>query len=195
MKPVLALFCAILLASAAGCGQSRSLGAAFGDMDADHSLKSHLLSDGDGDYSDIDITIFEGRLMLTGTMPDEPSRARLIQTAWQVEGVKEIIDEIIVGDDTSFGQGFADSRIDAAIRSKLITDGEIRSGDVKIAVSNGVAYLIGVARNEAALGRIVGHARTTGGVAKVVSHVVYMDEPTWSLYGGPRVDQYARARS
>ncbi|MEM6415756.1 MAG: BON domain-containing protein [Pseudomonadota bacterium] len=166
----------ILLICLEGCGSSRSLGASFGDANSGQDFKARLMTDGPYDYDDIDITVFEGRLMLTGTAPDEQTRQRLVMQGWQSKGVKQIIDEVVIGEKTRFKQGVADSRIDTAIRTKLITDGAIRSSDVKITVSNGVAYLIGVARDDRILTKIVDHARTTRGVTKVVSHIIFIDE-------------------
>ena len=83
----------------------------------------------------------------------------------------EVIDEVFVGDGTGFGQGVEDARIDQVLRARLIGDKDVVSSDYKIAVSNAVVYLLGVARSQAELDRAVELARTTAGVEKVVSHV------------------------
>ena len=184
-SPVRRLFSALMLAgalvSAGGCASSRSLGASFDDIGSDAAVKTTLLADRQHDYGDIDVTVFEGRLMLTGTMKSEEGRRKLIENAWKAEGVRQVIDEIYVGDDTGFGQGVADTRIDTSLRARLLVDGDVRSGTVKIAVSNGVVYLLGVARDREMLEAIVQHARTTKGVNKVVSHILYMDDPQQRL--------------
>lgn len=163
------------MTAVAGCASSRSLGASIDDMESNATLKTVLFTDRNHDYGDIDLTIFEGRLLLTGTMASEEGRRKLVENAWKAENIEQVIDEIFVGDKTRFGQGFDDSRIDTSIRAKLVADGNIRSTDVKIAVSNGVVYLLGVARDRAQLEEVISHSRTTSGVSKVVSHMVYLD--------------------
>jgi osmotically-inducible protein OsmY len=160
---------AVLLVSA--CASSRSLDDSLSDIAGNADLKGVLFTDRSHDYSDVDITLFEGRLMLTGTMRTEKGRDKLIENAWKADGVDQVIDEVFVGDRTSFGQGLADTRIDQTLKAKLLADGDVTSSRYKIAVSGGAIYLIGAARTQAELEEAVRLASTIGGVKKVVSHV------------------------
>lgn len=169
MRPIIA---ALLLAAAAGCASSPNLDRSFSDIGADAALKGVLFADRSHDYGDVDLTIYEGRLMLTGTMKSEEGHRKLIENAWKADGVDQVIDEIVVGDGTSFGQGFEDSRIDAALRARLIGDSDVKAGQFKASVSKGVVYLLGVTHSEADLNAALDIARSISGVDKVVSHVL-----------------------
>lgn len=169
MRPIIA---ALLLAAAAGCASSPNLDQSFSDIGADAALKGVLFADRSHDYGDVDLTIYEGRLMLTGTMKSEEGHRKLIENAWKADGVDQVIDEIVVGDGTSFGQGFEDSRIDAALRARLIGDSDVKAGQFKASVSKGVVYLLGVTHSEADLNAALDIARSISGVDKVVSHVL-----------------------
>ena len=162
----------ILAAAAAGCATSPNLDQSFSDIGADAELKGVLFSDRSHDYGDVDLTVYEGRLMLTGTMKSEEGHKKLLDNAWKAAGVGQVIDEIIVGDGTSLGQGFEDSRIDATLRARLIGDGDVKAGQFKASVSKGVVYLLGVTRDDADLNAALDIARSIGGVEKVVSHVL-----------------------
>ncbi len=164
--------------SLAACASSRSLDKSVTDLSANADLKGILLTDRNYDYADVDITIYEGRLLLTGTMRSEEGRKKLIENAWKADGVKEVIDETIVGDKTSFGQGFEDTRIDQTLRARLIAGRDVTSSDYKIAVSGAVVYLLGVARSQRELDEAVALARSIGGVEKVVSHVIVKNAVT-----------------
>lgn len=168
-----ALLVAALALSAAACASSRTLSGTFSDMAVGSDLSAILLADREYDYSDVDITIYEGRLMLTGTMRSEEGRRKLLANAWKADGVKQVIDEVLIADKTSVGQGLEDARIDQALRAKLVTDRGITSANYKFSVSQGVVYILGVARDEVELDRVLNHARSTAGVEKVVSHAVY----------------------
>lgn len=170
MKRILsALF---LAASAAGCATSPNLDQSLSDIGADTALKGVLFADRSHDYGDIDLTVYEGRLMLTGTMKSEAGHKKLLENAWKASGVEQVIDEIIVGDGTSLGQGFEDSRIDATLRARLIGDGDVKAGQFKASVSKGVVYLLGVTRSDEDLNAALDIARSISGVDKVVSHVL-----------------------
>jgi osmotically-inducible protein OsmY len=172
LKPILAVIALASGAPLAGCASSANLDESFTDIGANAELKGVLFADRTHDYGDIDITIFEGRLMLTGTMKSEQGRQKLIENAWKADGVDQVIDEVIVGDGTSLGQGFEDSRIDTTLRAKLIGDGDVKAGGFKASVSKGVVYLIGVTHSDDQLNAALDIARSIGGVEKVVSHVL-----------------------
>lgn len=163
---------ALLIALAAACASSRNLDESFTDIGADSELKAVLFADRKHDYGDVDLTIYEGRLLLTGTMRSEEGRQRLIENAWKAGGVDQVIDEIVVGGKTSFGQGVEDARIEASLRSKLVFEGGVKSANFKIAVSGGVVFLLGATMSERSLNEALDLARSTGGVEKVVSHVL-----------------------
>jgi osmotically-inducible protein OsmY len=166
-----AVLAAAMLA-AAGCASSHSLSGSLNDIGADASLKGILFADRSHDYSDVDMTLYEGRLMLTGTMRSETGRKKLVENAWKADGVKQVIDEIFVGDRTPIGRGFEDSRIDQTIRAKFLTSSEVKFSHFKMSVSGGVVYLIGVADDQKELDAALTRARTVSGVASVVSHVI-----------------------
>ncbi|MEO0850566.1 MAG: BON domain-containing protein, partial [Pseudomonadota bacterium] len=128
------------LISIAACGSSRSAGANIDDVGANSALKRVLLFDREHDYGDVDITVFEGRVMLTGTMRAQDGQSRLVENAFKAPNVVQVIDETVLAERTSIGQGFEDSRIDRALKTKLLTDRGVTSRNYKIAVSNGVIY-------------------------------------------------------
>ncbi len=170
-RPMLALATLGAFVALGACASSRNLDQSFQDLSGNAELKGVLFADRTHDYGDIDITLFEGRLMLTGTMRSDAGRAKLIENAWKADNVTEVIDEIIVGDNTSFGQGFEDGRIDKVLRARLIADGDVSSAEYKIAVSKAVVYLLGVARGPAELDKALELARSIAGVEEVVSHM------------------------
>lgn len=159
----------------AGCASSRSLDKSFNDLSANADLKGVLFIDRSHDYSDIDITVYEGRLLLTGTMRSDDGRKKLIENAWKADGVEQIIDEIFVGDKTPFGQGFEDTRIDQTLRARMIASEVVKSGDYKIAVSNAVIYLIGLASGQREIDEATNLARSISGARKVVSYVILLN--------------------
>jgi len=166
---------AATVAALSACASSRNLDAAFADFGVNAELKGVLFSDRNHDYSDIDLTIYEGRLLLTGTMLTEEGRRKLVANAWKAGGVKQVIDEILIGEHTSLGQGIEDVRIDQTLRAKFIADGEIVSGDIKIAVSGAAVYLLGATHRSEQIKRALHLASATGGVEKVVTYIELRD--------------------
>ena len=162
---------ALLTLALTACASSRSLDDTFTDFSASSNLRGILFSDRQHDYGDVDITMHEGRLMLTGSMFTEDGRAKLIENAWKAEGVTQVVDEIVIGEKTRFSQGLEDTRIDNVLRGRLIGADGVTSGRYKIAVSQSVVYLIGDARDQTELDKALAIASSISGVEKVVNHV------------------------
>ncbi len=122
-------------------------------------------------YRKLDMTVKEGRVLVTGTVPNPDIRVDAIRLVWQVDGVREVINEINVDKDTGI-IGFAkDSVITGALKTKLIFDRDIQSINYSIDTVDKTIYLMGVAQNSEELNRVLEHARKLKGVENVVSYV------------------------
>ena len=166
-------------AGAAGAvAQERSVGDGVDDVTTDADIKLMFLDQAQHDYSDVDITVYEGRVLLTGTARTDEARLEAAKIAWSAESVGEVLNELEVGDKTKFTAGSNDAWIEARLRSNMLADKEITSINYEIAVSQGTVYLLGLAETQAELDRVTNHARTVRGVAKVVSHVQFKDDPS-----------------
>ena len=119
------------------------------------------------------LDIYEGRVLLTGVVPNEQARADAVRLSWQASGVKEVYNEIEVAAD---GQDFSDYSHDAVITQKLnyhlLMDKDIKNVNYTVQVVNGVVYLLGVAQSQAELERVIAYARDTSNVKRVVNHVL-----------------------
>lgn len=167
--PFIAVAAAVMLIP--GCASERTLGGTFRSIGSDASLKTKLFTDRRFDYSDIDLTVSEGRLLLTGTMRSEEGKAVLIERARLVRGVRQVIDEVAIDEKTSRGQGWDDSEIDRTLKTRMLTQRGVDSRNYKVAVSQGVVYLIGRARDDQELQNALAIARDVKGVSRVVSYV------------------------
>ncbi|MCI5045537.1 MAG: BON domain-containing protein [Aquisalinus sp.] len=178
----LSLFKGLLVAAAAsvmitGCATNRTFGGGVDDVTADINLRARLFDDGLYDYSDVDLTVYEGRVLLTGTMRTREGKKHLEQLAARSANVEEVMNEIIIGQKTPFNQGTSDALIDEKLGFALLADNGVYRANYQIAVSGGIVYLLGVAQGPAELTRVTDHARNIRGVNKVVSHVLYVGDP------------------
>lgn len=119
----------------------------------------------------LDMTINQGRVLVTGVVQDPEQRVEAIRLAWQPEGVKQVINEIQVADSEGI-VGFAkDAWISTRLRTTLTLDKDVQSINYSIDTVNGVVYLIGAAQSQAELNRVIETARTISNVKRVVSYV------------------------
>ena len=162
----------------AGCAQNRTPGGIVDDATADATVKTQLLRDGLYDYSDVDLTLFEGRLMLTGTMRTQEGKEHVAALGRRANQVTQVINEIVLAEKTGYRQGAKDALIDRQLATALLTDTGVIRQNYQFAVSNGVVYLIGVAQGPTELTRATEQARRIDGVKRVVSHVIYVGDPS-----------------
>src|SRR5262249_8729407 len=120
---------------------------------------------------DFNVTVYQGRTLLTGTAPNPELKAQAKQVAGQIPGVRTIYDEIEVAPNESAWQNVRDTWISAQVRSNLVFDGQVRSVNYTIDTVNGSVYLIGSARSQAELDQVTDVARKVPYVRRVVSYV------------------------
>jgi len=129
----------------------------------------------------IDITVNEGRVMLTGIVRD-PKKAKLAQDlCWQVKDVNEVIDEIKI-DETGklkiqdFASALFDYLLTTEIETKFAIAKDLRTLNYQITTVDNHVYLLGVAINEKEMNRAVAIASKVRGVSKVVNHIILADD-------------------
>ena len=161
--------------------QERSVGDGLDDGAIDMAIGRKYFGMKGYDFSDVDINVYEARVLLTGTVHDEPARQQAAKLAWQVEDVAEVLNEIEIGRETSFIRGTNDGWIETQLRSRMTTDSAVTGVNYELAVSQGTVFILGVAQNQVELDRVVNHARVVRGVRKVVSHIQLADDPARRL--------------
>lgn len=120
----------------------------------------------------LDVTVRDGRALLTGRAANADERVEAVRLAWQANGVKEVINEVEIGDESSLSDKAADAWITTQLRTKLLTDSDITSGNYTIETINQTVHLMGRARSQVELDRVREYARNIARVRQVVSHVV-----------------------
>ncbi|HVI53112.1 MAG TPA: BON domain-containing protein [Candidatus Sulfotelmatobacter sp.] len=128
-------------------------------------------------FSAVGLTVHEGRVMLTGTVKKPEMRVTAVRLAWQASGVREVIDEIEVTDQTGVSDYANDVWIANNLRTRLMFDDKVKNINYTVDAVNGTIYLMGVAQNQDELDRVVAHARDISGVKRVISHVVLRSDP------------------
>jgi len=163
------------LAGAAGGGyaaaQERGAGGALSDLQIEADMDAAFANAGPGLKEGITTDSYQGRVLLAGQVATPEMKARATQVASRVAGVRALYDEIEVGSPRGAWDVANDAWITARLRSELVLDPDIRSGNYTIEAANGSVYLIGSARSQEELNRAIGAARYIPGVKRVVSYV------------------------
>lgn len=157
--------------------EERGLGG-YADDAAIQLAINRLWLDHDADmFLAADMTVREGRVLLTGEVSRPEHRVEAARLAWRAEGVRAIINDIRVDETATLVDAAADAAIAQKLKTRLLFDEKVQSINYSVDVVNGTVYLMGVAQSQQTLDRAVSYARDTRGVRRVVSYMRIKDQP------------------
>ncbi|MDE0780359.1 MAG: BON domain-containing protein [Alphaproteobacteria bacterium] len=128
-------------------------------------------------FSRLNLQIYEGRVLLSGRVPDQARADKAVQIAWQPKNVREVINEIEISNASVLNNFGNDTLINARLDFQLLLDTKISSINYLTRSVAGTVFLMGVAQNRAELDRVFGIARDIPNVKRVISHVILKDDP------------------
>jgi len=168
--------CVPLIAGGAATGavmasQDRGLEQGVNDNEIAVEINRKLAEKDAKLFTRVSTQITNGRVVLIGTVDNPEDRITATRVAWGVGGVKEVIDQIVVGKPLSFSEQTSDTVITTKLRASIIGDSKISSINYSIETLRGTIYLMGIAQSQAELDRVIGYARGISGVRNVISNV------------------------
>lgn len=184
-----AAFMMITLAALAGCNTTpaqfghgvRDTGQALAQSASDTSIHLALQRDMGREFpryfAEMATEVHEGRVLIVGTIRTPQDRIRASHTAWQVEGVTEVVNELQVTEEQSGLAYLKDARISNQLRLRLLTARDVWESNFDFETVNSVVYILGVARDRGELEYVAELAATIGGVERVVSHALVSNDP------------------
>ena len=94
----------------------RSLGTVVDDATIKINIAAKFINSEDNLFVDVSTSVLEGRVLLTGLVDNQEIRIDAVRKVWEVEGVKEVINEIQIGNRASLKEYAQDVWITAQVR-------------------------------------------------------------------------------
>ena len=92
----------------------------------------------------INVTAYQGKVLLTGQSPSTDLASRAKQIAVGVEGTTEVFNEVRQGQPIGLGTASSDTWITTKVRSQLLGSDQVKSSNVKVTTENGEVFLMGL---------------------------------------------------
>ncbi len=162
---------------AIAASEERGLKGAIIDSRIKTVINFQLLDEDPNLLRGLSTAVYERRVLLTGIVVSVAKRDAAVRIAWAADGVKEVINEMIIDPKGVSGSFARDSWITAKLRSKLLFDKEIVGINYSIDTVRGVVHLLGVAQNRKELAAVLAYARNLSRVRKVINHVILKTDP------------------
>lgn len=128
-------------------------------------------------FSKLSTSVNQGRVLITGVVQNPQDRVEAVRLAWQIKGVKQVINEIRVADSEGVPGFVRDNWITTRLRTAMTFEKGIQSLNYSIDTVQGVVYLMGVSMNQNELNKVMSLARTIPNVKQVVSYVKMVGDP------------------
>lgn len=119
----------------------------------------------------IEVTVREGRVLLTGLAKNQDMRVDAVRLAWQPSEVREVINEIEIEDREGLVNFARDQWISMQMRGRMILDPKVLSINFTVDAVAGTVYIMGIAQNPLELERVLDHARDLAYVNRVLHFV------------------------
>ncbi len=124
-----------------------------------------------GKYFDIYLDVNEGNVLITGAVISAEDSANAENIIKNTPNVQRIFNRLEIGKSRSIGQKTSDKLTSANISRKFLFDESVDYINEYITVYNNKVYIMGIARSEAELNKIIGIAKAEDGVEKVETFV------------------------
>jgi osmotically-inducible protein OsmY len=184
-----AVLCAGLLASLSGCfplvvggvamgaaatADRRTLGAQTEDKSITVKAEMRLSKLG-GDNGHINIASFNRKVLITGEVPDQATKATAEREVRAIEGVQTVYNELDIAGPASYTSRSSDALVTTKVKASLVEMKTISAASFKVVTENGTVYLMGrVTQREGDVATDV--TKSVAGVQKVVKLFEYITE-------------------
>ena len=159
--------------------EDRSINEIINDTTLRVAINAQLLETSFRDlFWAVTTTVFEGRVLLTGRVTTNNLRDEASEIVWKIDGVREVLNEMEVGEKKDVTDSARDKIITVSLRTKILRDPQIAGINYKISTYDRAVYLIGVAQNQDELDRVITHAREVRYVRKLVNYVLLTEDPS-----------------
>lgn len=162
--------------------KEKGVGGSISDSEISVKIKNKLYRYSADLYAQVGVNVQLGDVLLTGFVKDEEFSLEAEKRAWQVVGVKSVLNNIEVTEKAGtvkqeLGSVPLDSWITTKIKSQLLFNETIKSLNFSIKTVNGVVYIMGIGRSQSEVDKVLKVASETASVKKVVNFVRLVNQP------------------
>jgi osmotically-inducible protein OsmY len=125
-----------------------------------------------GDFH-VNVTSYDGMVLLTGEVPAEAARADIGEMARTTPKVRAVQNELAIGSVTDINSRTNDTLITSKVKTRFVEANKFQINHVKVVTERSIVYLLGIVRRSEgdAAAEI---ASTTSGVQRVVKVFQYL---------------------
>ena len=150
----------------------RSLGTVVDDATVKINIAAKFLNAGNNLFVDINTTVLEGRVLLTGLVDNQELRIEAVRLVWEIEGVREVVNEIEIGNRDGIKDYAKDLWINTQARGVAAKTIGLRVVAYNFETINGKIYIAGITTKPDQLDMLIESLKTIKGVTEIINYVI-----------------------
>ena len=150
----------------------RSIGTVVDDATVKINIAAKFLNAGNNLFVDINTTVLEGRVLLTGLVDNQELRIEAVRLVWEIEGVKEVVNEIEIGNRESIKDYAKDLWINTQARGVAAKTIGLRVVAYNFETINGKIYIAGITTEADQIDIMIESLKTIKGVKEIINYVI-----------------------
>ena len=150
----------------------RSIGTVVDDATVKINIAAKFLNAGNNLFVEINTTVLEGRVLLTGLVDNQELRIEAVRLVWEIEGVREVVNEIEIGSREGIKDYAKDLWINTQARGLAAKTIGLRVVAYNFETINGKIYIAGITTKPDQLDMLIESLKTIKGVTEIVNYVI-----------------------
>ena len=150
----------------------RSIGTVVDDATVKINIAAKFLNAGNNLFVDINTTVLEGRVLLTGLVDNQELRIEAVRLVWEIEGVREVVNEIEIGSREGIKDYAKDLWINTQARGVAAKTIGLRVVAYNFETINGKIYVAGITTKPDQIDVLIESLKTIKGVTEIVNYVI-----------------------
>jgi len=153
----------------------RSFGTVVDDATIKLNLSAKFLKSKNNIFLNVNTNVNDGRVLLTGVVQSQEVRIDAVRSVWEISGVKEVMNEIEVGDQTTLKEYANDLWINTKVKSLAAQVVGFRVLSYNFETIKGKVYIAGISSRPDQLEGIINAIKTVKGVNEIVNYVTLVE--------------------
>ena len=150
----------------------RSFGAVVDDATIKVNIAAKFLGAGNNIFVNINTSVLEGRVLLTGLVETQEIRIEAVRLVWEIEGVREVVNEIEIGNRETLKDYANDLWINTQARGVAAKTIGLRAVAFNFETINGRIFVAGLTSKADQLDALISALKTIKGVKEIVNYVI-----------------------
>ena len=150
----------------------RSFGTVVDDATIKVNIAAKFLGAGNNIFVNINTSVLEGRVLLTGLVETQEIRIEAVRLVWEIEGVREVVNEIEIGNRETLKDYANDLWINTQARGVAAKTIGLRAVAFNFETINGRIFVAGLTSRADQLDALISALKTIKGVKEIVNYVI-----------------------